>query len=321
MTEPVSINPEGLRNAANQFDAISDTTRQILNTLTGGCNAEGEPWGDDKAGKKFSEGDKGYIANRDGTFKNLGQLVDLFGQNRDNLRDSAKTFEQNEATAAANATHQNQNGPSGSGNSSGSGSYGPSSYSPNALYRRMEMTRLTPRQEQQQLQPEEALRRQDAQPLQPREYNQGTPLQPREYNQGTPLQPREYDPQQPLQPREYTRGVPATEVTPEGYTYSPEQPLQPRQYYAQQGIPTTEPRLYDSTEGTPLVYGQTQPRYYEATAGTPEVYGQTLQPREYSAEIPAVEGDRVEATPEQPLQREQVFPRIQDQPVQDPNQA
>lgn len=123
MSEPVNINPEGLRNAANQFDAISDTTRQILNRLTSGASAEGEPWGNDKAGKRFSEGEKGYIANRDGTFKSLGQLADLFGQNRDNLKDSAKTFEENEAIAAANAAQQQQdpNGSSGSGDSAGSG--------------------------------------------------------------------------------------------------------------------------------------------------------------------------------------------------------
>lgn len=115
MSEPVSINPDGLRNAANQFDAISDTTRQILNRLTSEASAEGEPWGNDKAGKRFSEGEKGYIANRDGTFKSLGQLADLFGQNRDNLKDSAKTFEENEAAA------KNQQG-NGNGNNGGSGS-------------------------------------------------------------------------------------------------------------------------------------------------------------------------------------------------------
>jgi uncharacterized protein YukE len=120
MSEPVSINPDGLGNAANQFDDISDTTKQILNTLTGGCNAEGEPWGGDKTGKKFSEGSQGYLANRDGTFKSLNQLVDLLGQNRDNLRDSAKTFEQNEKQVTNSTPSGSGNAPSGGSSSSSS---------------------------------------------------------------------------------------------------------------------------------------------------------------------------------------------------------
>jgi uncharacterized protein YukE len=117
MSQPIGINPDGLRKAANQFDDISHITQNIVNNLVAGCSGEGEPWGDDKAGKKFSEGASGYIANRDGTFKNLNQLVGIFGQNRDNLRQSATTFEQSDQTAKQ-PTH------SGDGSGSGSGSTG-----------------------------------------------------------------------------------------------------------------------------------------------------------------------------------------------------
>src|SRR6266568_8269061 len=321
MSEPVSINPDGLRNAANQFDDISDTTRRILNTLTGGCNAEGEPWGDDKAGKKFSEGSQGYLANRDGTFKSLGQLVDLFGQNRDNLRDSAKTFEQNESQVTNSTPSGSGNVPSGSGSGSSSSSY------TTPLQPRLQATRT-------QLQPRqyaEATPETPAEPLQPREYAEATPETPAE-----PLQPREYaqtTPETAAVPREYSE-IPASQTTPVGQTtpgtplqpreYSSEtlaQPLQPRQY--SEGIPATQPRLSEATESIPATplqpreHGQeipaTQPRVYETTQATPEVYAQPLQPREY-AEIPATEG---ETTPEtyrtldEPLQTQQAFPRIQ----------
>ncbi len=106
--EPVSVNPDGLTNAANQFDAIADTTQHILNTLKSTTSSEGQPWGDDKSGKTFADGEKGYVSNANNTFSSLASLVGVFQQNASNLKDTVSTFEKNEADM------------SGSGGSSGS---------------------------------------------------------------------------------------------------------------------------------------------------------------------------------------------------------
>ncbi len=100
MSEPVELNPDGLRKAATEFDEVSATTKSILDKLQSSTAAKGAPWGDDKNGKRFAEGDKGYITNRDGMFHTLSQLVSVFTDNANNLRDSAKTFEDNEKTSS-----------------------------------------------------------------------------------------------------------------------------------------------------------------------------------------------------------------------------
>ncbi|MQY19537.1 hypothetical protein [Nocardia macrotermitis] len=100
MAESVELNPEGLRKSATEFEGVSATTKAILDKLQGASAAKGAPWGDDKNGKKFAEGEKGYITNRDGMFNTLSQLVTVFADNANNLRDSANTFEQNEKNSS-----------------------------------------------------------------------------------------------------------------------------------------------------------------------------------------------------------------------------
>jgi len=321
MNQPVSVNPDGLNNAANQFDDIEDKTKQILSTLQAGCSAEGTPWGDDKAGKQFADGDKGYLTNRDGTFKSLSQVADVFGQNRDNLRDTVKTFEQNEAQAAK-STPQGQGGSSGSGSyGSGNSGSGSSTYYPTA-YRRLQAINA-------QIQPETA---RQAQTLQPRQSGTLTPEQPAQPRQsGTltpeqPAQPRQsgtLTPEQPAQPRQsgtLTPEQPAQllrsgTLTPEqpaqllrSGTLTPEQPAQPRQYNV--GTPAT----YQPVEGQ-RVEGQR----VEALPETP------VQPRIYEDSVPAT--PETYRGIEEPLLPEQTaFARIQAQPVrpaepQPPNQG
>ncbi|WP_024804326.1 WXG100 family type VII secretion target [Nocardia sp. BMG51109] len=93
MSDPVEVDPEGLRRAADEFEDIADRTRSILDTLRGNAESKGEPWGHDKTGKQFAEGEKGYLAGRDNTFDSLKNLVTVFDDNATNLRDSATQFE------------------------------------------------------------------------------------------------------------------------------------------------------------------------------------------------------------------------------------
>lgn len=102
MTDSVEINPDGLRQAAVEFGVVADITRRILTDLQSDCEGRGEPWGDDKAGREFADGEKGYKANRDSTFTSLTGLVTVFGDNAVNLRDSANNFEANENEVSGN---------------------------------------------------------------------------------------------------------------------------------------------------------------------------------------------------------------------------
>ncbi|WP_067646538.1 WXG100 family type VII secretion target [Nocardia harenae] len=93
MSQSIEIDPGGVRRAAGEFDAVAERTRRLLDTLTGACASRGEPWGDDKAGRQFADGDKGYRANRDNYFDTLSTLVEVFGDNATNLGDAADAFE------------------------------------------------------------------------------------------------------------------------------------------------------------------------------------------------------------------------------------
>ncbi|UGT60091.1 hypothetical protein [Nocardia asteroides] len=100
MSQSVEIDPDGVRRAAAGFEEVANTTQHILDTLSHACSSKGEPWGDDKAGNQFAEGEKGYRVNRDGVFDTLSQLVGVFQANATNLRDAALTFEVNEEQVA-----------------------------------------------------------------------------------------------------------------------------------------------------------------------------------------------------------------------------
>ncbi|WP_405162022.1 type VII secretion target [Nocardia sp. NBC_01499] len=100
MSKPVEIKPDGLRRAATGFDEVADRAKKVLDNLKSSSESKGEPWGDDHAGERFANGDKGYKKNRDNTFTSLSTLVDVFHSNAKNLRDSATTFEENEKEMA-----------------------------------------------------------------------------------------------------------------------------------------------------------------------------------------------------------------------------
>ncbi|MFC8042852.1 hypothetical protein [Nocardia sp. NPDC057353] len=93
MSQSVEIDPDGVRRAARQFEEVAAATRILLETLEQACNSRGEPWGDDKPGHQFADGEKGYLANRDSCFTTLGGLIEVFEANAVNLADTAHAFE------------------------------------------------------------------------------------------------------------------------------------------------------------------------------------------------------------------------------------
>ncbi|WP_433193052.1 WXG100 family type VII secretion target [Nocardia sp. CA-107356] len=106
--KPVEVKPDGIRRAAHEFDDVADTTKRLLETLKSASESKGEPWGGDKAGRKFADGEKGYKKNRDNTVESLSKVVEVFRQNATNLRDTATMYEENERRASIARTPQNR---------------------------------------------------------------------------------------------------------------------------------------------------------------------------------------------------------------------
>ncbi|RDI55321.1 type VII secretion target [Nocardia mexicana] len=94
--KPIEVEPDGLRRSANEFDEVADRAEKLLETLQAASAGQGEPWGGDKIGEKFADGEKGFKSNRDNTFASLGKIVDVFHDNAKNLRDTARIYEENE---------------------------------------------------------------------------------------------------------------------------------------------------------------------------------------------------------------------------------
>ncbi|MFI6165462.1 hypothetical protein ACIBCN_01630 [Nocardia sp. NPDC051052] len=108
MDKPIKIEPDGLRRSADNFDELADKAKKLLETLKSNSSSKGEAWGDDKSGKKFAEGDKGYKKGRDNTFESLAAITEVFAGNAKNLRDSAKIHEENERRLVENMRIRDQ---------------------------------------------------------------------------------------------------------------------------------------------------------------------------------------------------------------------
>ncbi|KIA63417.1 WXG100 family type VII secretion target [Nocardia vulneris] len=102
MTKPVKIEVTGLRASAAKFEDVADKTKHLLDTLKSTTGSKGEAWGNDKSGKKFADGEKGYKKNRDSIFESIAKVAEVFEANAKNLRDSAKLYEENEQEMADN---------------------------------------------------------------------------------------------------------------------------------------------------------------------------------------------------------------------------
>ncbi|WP_280449651.1 WXG100 family type VII secretion target [Nocardia brasiliensis] len=100
MTKPVKIEVTGLRASAAKFEDVADKTKHLLDTLKSTTGSKGEAWGNDKSGKKFADGEKGYKKNRDSIFESIAKVAEVFEANANNLRDSAKLYEENERATA-----------------------------------------------------------------------------------------------------------------------------------------------------------------------------------------------------------------------------
>ncbi|WP_067667188.1 hypothetical protein [Nocardia miyunensis] len=85
----VEINPEQLRTAASDCDRIHSSVLSTLKTLRTAVDAEQAPWGNDSFGKKFADGDKGYIAVSKNLLEGINDLATTFGTFASGQREAA----------------------------------------------------------------------------------------------------------------------------------------------------------------------------------------------------------------------------------------
>ncbi|WP_069161933.1 hypothetical protein [Nocardia altamirensis] len=82
MASSIYVNPEGLRTQVVPITKeMRDSVRGILQELCGALDAAGQPWGTDKFGKEFAEGEHGYLrvaATLRGTVDDLSKALSDF---------------------------------------------------------------------------------------------------------------------------------------------------------------------------------------------------------------------------------------------------
>ncbi|MCV7067871.1 hypothetical protein H7H51_23175 [Mycolicibacterium farcinogenes] len=94
MTEPLSVTPYELRATARYLAYISAEMKAVHSGLMDMLSSEGEAWGHDKIGKRFADGTKGYVAQRDWVDGSITAKTDLLDFYADGLRVTADALEQ-----------------------------------------------------------------------------------------------------------------------------------------------------------------------------------------------------------------------------------
>lgn len=97
MSGSVEVDTNQLRKAAVESDGIHDSLTRTLSTLRGVVSGGGSPWGNDSFGKKFADGDKGYLAARENLLAAIEQMATTFGGYANGQRSAADTMDAMEA--------------------------------------------------------------------------------------------------------------------------------------------------------------------------------------------------------------------------------
>ncbi|MQY24075.1 WXG100 family type VII secretion target [Nocardia macrotermitis] len=85
----IEINPGQLRTAATDCDNIHSSVLNVLNNLKAATSGTQTPWGNDSFGKKFAEGDKGYISVSKNLLDGVNDLATTFGAFASGQREAA----------------------------------------------------------------------------------------------------------------------------------------------------------------------------------------------------------------------------------------
>ncbi|WP_280309698.1 WXG100 family type VII secretion target [Nocardia abscessus] len=90
MGETFSVDPDRLREHAPRFDLIGADVAATVRKLRTALAEEGEPWGNDDAGRAFAES---YVPEHERTMADLNSLVEALQQAGTDLRHLAENFE------------------------------------------------------------------------------------------------------------------------------------------------------------------------------------------------------------------------------------
>ncbi|MBY8856539.1 hypothetical protein K7711_08635 [Nocardia sp. CA2R105] len=85
----VEINPEQLRTAASDCDRIHSAILTAMKSLQTAVDAKQAPWGSDSFGKKFADGEKGYVAVSKNLLDGINDLATTFGTFASGQREAA----------------------------------------------------------------------------------------------------------------------------------------------------------------------------------------------------------------------------------------
>ncbi|RJO72082.1 hypothetical protein D5S18_23165 [Nocardia panacis] len=78
MATKIGIYPSLLRQAGGKTSDIHDRIINVLTALEASIAGRGEPWGDDKIGHQFTQGDNGYLASQEGSTKSGRSMAASF---------------------------------------------------------------------------------------------------------------------------------------------------------------------------------------------------------------------------------------------------
>ncbi|MFI9506307.1 hypothetical protein [Nocardia sp. NPDC052566] len=97
MPEPIRIETRGLRTGSAGLEHVGERVDAILAKLMASAAMRGTPWGTDKPGKQFAEGNQGYITGRSNLFGSLKANAERMQDQAKGLRETAVAFEVTEA--------------------------------------------------------------------------------------------------------------------------------------------------------------------------------------------------------------------------------
>ncbi|MBO0878947.1 MAG: hypothetical protein J2P17_00885 [Mycobacterium sp.] len=105
MAEPIEVNADQLSDAACIPETTSEKIRYVVDTLwstLAGLENDGDnqPWGNDRNGKKFSDGDRGYKAIRNSLVTGGCDMADALQEFADGERSAAEEFKKAESSSA-----------------------------------------------------------------------------------------------------------------------------------------------------------------------------------------------------------------------------
>ncbi|MGV0744136.1 WXG100 family type VII secretion target [Mycolicibacterium sp. XJ870] len=97
MTVPLGVTPNELRATARYLAQVSGDMKAVQSGLMQTLRSEGEAWGDDKIGKQFADGAKGYVAQRDWVDGSITAKTDLLDFYANGLQVTADALEQQDS--------------------------------------------------------------------------------------------------------------------------------------------------------------------------------------------------------------------------------